>query len=248
MLACIRKWWPRAALALAALIAVAAICTSPSYQSCKAEHRQHAAEEQQKKGPTVFIVGVIRSGWITLKCSVESVDEIEGFLTLLATVAIAFFTLTIWRANRNQLDRSREIERAYLVGGGGVTKQSPHIFVLDVANYGKTPASMKAFAVEICDREEIKLPNRPKYLEPWYKRKTFIDEIAAGDKKNILHKLVPDVPNPIVYGRFWFQDIWRQEERHFSFILAVKVREGASFGTHPDIDLEEIDPEFTSWK
>jgi hypothetical protein len=178
---------------------------------------------------------------------VDWIDRHHDVIIAASTFVIGFFTFTLWRVNRKQLKHTREIERAYLVGGGGVTKEAPHTFVLDVANYGKTPASVKAFAVEICPIKE--LPSKPKYLELLYKRKIFVDEIAPGQRKAIWTKpvSVPDVENPIIYGRFWFKDIWKQD-RYFSFILAVKEREGVGFGTHPDIDLVGIDPEYTAWK
>jgi hypothetical protein len=161
---------------------------------------------------------------------------------------IAWFTLTIRQVNQTQLKHLREVERAYLVGGGPIAHTDPYKFIMDVANYGKTPASMKQFAVEVCDLKDI--PKKPKYLTPGYKRETRIDEFAPTQKKSIATMDIPkELEKPIVYGRFWYYDLWREEERYFSFILRVGTREewGLGLATHPDLGLIGIDPEYTKW-
>jgi hypothetical protein len=186
---------------------------------------------------------LIATAWKIAKAT----DHWSALITGIATFAVAVFTWTIWRANRNQLRHTREVERAYLVGGGPVTDEQPRKFILDVANYGKTPASPKQFAIEMCEFRE--LPSKPKYLEPTYERDTLIDEIAPQQKKSICAREVPNFETPIVYGRFWYNDIWKQE-RYFSFILRVGTRKSVGIGlaTHPDLGLIGIDPEYTAWK
>jgi hypothetical protein len=173
-------------------------------------------------------------------------DQISPAVTAIATGFIGLFTYTIWSVNKSQLTHARQVERAYLVGGGPASSDS-HKFILDVANYGKTPASLKQFSVVICDVKDM--PKKPKYLSPGYKRETFVDEIAPTQKKSIAATDIPSgLETPIVYGRFWYRDIW-EEERYFSFILRIGSREqwGVGFGTHPDLGLVGIDPEYTAW-
>src|SRR5262249_9173643 len=147
-------------------------------------------------------------------------DHISPAVTAIATGFVGWFTYTIWRVNKNQLMHTRAIERAYLVGGGGPEPKPPHHFILNVNNYGKTPASIKAFAVKACAMADVKLPNKPKY-----ERIVFVDEIAPQQFKVIDENTpIPNVAEPVVYGRFWYKDIWQEEERYFSFILSIKVR------------------------
>jgi hypothetical protein len=171
-------------------------------------------------------------------------DQISPAITAIATGFVGWFTYTIWSVNKNQLSHTRAIERAYLVGGGGPQPNPPSHFVLNVNNYGKTPASIKAFAVHACAMVDVKLPNKPKY-----DRKVFIDEIAPAQFKVIDDKTqIPNVVDPVVYGRFWYRDIWKEEERYFSFILSIKLRpNGTPFDSRADIDLTSIDDEYTEW-
>jgi hypothetical protein len=172
----------------------------------------------------------------------------DAVITALATFAIAIFTWTIWRANQSQLKHARQVERAYLVGGGGPEQKPPHHFSLNVNNYGKTPASLKEFAVEACPLSDVKLPNKPKYLNTGYKRQILVDEIAPGQFKPIdATTNIQGIEQPVVYGRFWYQDIWKEEERYFSFILAIKIEDGIPRDSRADIDLTGIDPEYTKW-
>jgi hypothetical protein len=138
------------------------------------------------------------------------------------------------------------VESAYLVGGGGLTNETPPKFGLDLANYGKSPASMKAYALEFCDLND--LPGKPKYLNPDYRPQTFIDEIAPMQKKTISSQEVPTFARPVVYGRFYYQDIWRRD-RYFSFILRVGTAPERGFNRIVTLsDLEGVDPEYSAWK
>jgi hypothetical protein len=147
----------------------------------------------------------------------------------------------------DELKHAKEIERAYLVGGGGCSQAEPHPFVLDVNNYGRTPARLKKYAAIVCSLNDVRLPNKPKYLDPAFKPDVLVDDIAPMQLKQIDARDVRGIERPVVYGRFWYNDIWGQE-RYFSFILAVKQIEGTSvIGTRADLDLTGIDPEYTKW-
>ena len=169
----------------------------------------------------------------------------------IATIALALVTLILAALSVYQIssgiERDKIVESAYLVGGGGVSDETPPKFGLDLANYGKSPASMKAYAVEICDFSD--LPEKPMYLDPNYKRQTFIDEIAPKQKKTIYAREVSSTfAKPIVYGRFWYQDIWRRD-RYFSFILRVGTAPERGFHRVVTLpDLEGVDPEYSAWK
>jgi len=123
----------------------------------------------------------------------------------IATMALAFATVILVALGIYQISsgiqRDKVVESAYLVGGGGVTQEKSPKFCLNLANYGKSPASMKAYALEIC--ELSKLPKKPKYLDSDYNWDTFIDEIAPTQNKAICIRTVSAAfEKPVIYGRF----------------------------------------------
>jgi len=161
-----------------------------------------------------------------------------------ATVVLALLSVyQIWSG----IKRDKIVERAYLVGGGGVSQENPPKFRLNLGNYGKSPASMKAYALEIC--ELSKLPKKPRYLDSDYNWETFIDEIAPTQNKIICVRTVDAAfEKPVIYGRFRYEDIWRRK-CYFSFILRVgsaPERGRYDIDTHPD--LEGVDAEYSRWK
>jgi len=96
---------------------------------------------------------------------IDCLLDYNGAVTAIATVFIATFTATIWYVNRRQLKHAREVERAYLSGGGPNRYQDgARHFVLTHENTGKTPAIFKDYSVFLCDRSS--LPAEPEYLDP----------------------------------------------------------------------------------
>jgi len=60
----------------------------------------------------------------------------DAAVTAFGTVVIAAFTATIWLINRRQLKHARDVDRAYVSGGGpGNPPTGP--FVLCINNYGR---------------------------------------------------------------------------------------------------------------
>src|SRR5262245_43050470 len=74
-------------------------------------------------------------------------NDASAFITAVATGVIAAFTITIWTNNRSQLKHSREVDRAYVSGGGAPTDKYAAQFVLTVENYGQTPAMLREFVI-----------------------------------------------------------------------------------------------------
>ena len=149
-------------------------------------------------------------------------EVISAIITAIGTGFIAWFTGTIWLANREQLRHQRQIERAYISGGGAPNANDPSQFVLTVQNYGKTPGHILQYALELCLRRD--LPPAPKYLETNYPWVTWQSVIAPGGHTiPVTTRDIPQGPNPVAYGRFRYTDVWETEEHIFSFILPVGV-------------------------
>jgi hypothetical protein len=183
----------------------------------------HAQTDHEKCASYhVAIVAVRNVGWF--------LDSISPALTAIATAAIGWFTYTIWKANQSQLKHGREVERAYLTGGGGPEDGRGLIFKLDAANYGKTPAFIFKYAIEFCNVDT--LPAEPDYKEPYF----FSDRLAPGERK-LFDEIA--ITGSIAYGRFWYRDIWG-DEHSFGFILTISG--GRSYA-----DVVGVSSAYTDW-
>ena len=90
----------------------------------------------------------------------------DGIVTAIATAVIAAFTFTLWLTGRNQLRHTREIERAYVTGGGNyakdpltgaiVVRNGKQVFQVHVGNYGKTPLFLSHYDVHSAKLGDLK--------------------------------------------------------------------------------------------
>jgi hypothetical protein len=167
-------------------------------------------------------------------------DAISPAITAIATAVIGFFTYTLWTSNQEEIRHQREIERAYISGGGPLAPDNPNILLFTVDNYGKTPAVMLEYAVAFCPLNAI--PPTPAYDAPNFPHTTFTDRIPPGTMGRPIARIPipPNMPRPLlVYGRYWFFDIW-QIRRTSGFVLVI-----AADGTHghvpPNIPHRYID-------
>jgi hypothetical protein len=92
------------ALVLAALGLIGTF--SSSYQKCTSdEERNHSQNKQSNLDENISSAIQIPVFWL---CEGKFIDENNGTLTALATIAIAAFTLTLWRATTEQGRLTRE--------------------------------------------------------------------------------------------------------------------------------------------
>jgi len=149
-------------------------------------------------------------------------EAISAVITAIGTGFIAWFTKTIWQANKAQLRHQRQIEHAYISGGGAPSRNDPSQFVLTVQNYGKTPGIVCQYALVLCPRRC--LPPAPAYLEANFPWVAWIAQISPGGHTiPVTSRPIPPGPNPVAYGRFRYTDIWGAEPHVFSFVLPVGV-------------------------
>jgi len=159
---------------------------------------------------------------------------LDQWVTAGAAVATAVFTGTILLINRRQLRHSRDVDRAYVSGGGpGNPPHGP--FVLCIDNFGRTPATLTEYAVEFCELGAI--PARPAYLASGYERTRVRSYVYPPGTRGDEVARIPyhGLQDPVAYGRFWYEDVWRR--KHFaSFILSLPPR-----------PLPHLDPAYTDW-
>ena len=136
----------------------------------------------------------------------------------LASVAVAFLTLTLAGNSSGELNQLREVERAYLTGGGDL-EASGTIFRVEVSNYGKTPAFLCAYEVRFAESQEEVSKPRETPCEWDY----FDERVSPGGQRDV--RVVGSKPVPrgakIIYGSFRYTDIWKEEHR-FCFCLEIK--------------------------
>jgi hypothetical protein len=174
------------------------------------------------------------------------------------TAVLGISTMFLWSATKAAAVAGKvaaehipKVERAYLTGGGGLQTEPDHSisFHLDIQNYGKTPAKLTAYAVFFCERS--KLPDLPEYMKPGFKPEPLVDDISPDAAKKVIRwyrnlqkEYTILAGKHVVYGRFWYNDIFGDEPQHvFSFILSVANKDGRGFGTHADV--AEASPEYT---
>jgi hypothetical protein len=167
----------------------------------------------------------------------ELLDPWGVLITAIATGAVAYFTWVIKGINLSQLERSQEVERAYVSGGGlkQVTQFIPEdlavgppanasflqrpdgssvpvvetgYFELHINNHGKTPARLHHAQVGFCDAAAP--PPEPPYesIFPQF------DNIGPGAQSQVLRLIgIPQgrFSRIAVCGRFYWADIWDRE-------------------------------------
>jgi hypothetical protein len=149
----------------------------------------------------------------------------HNFVTAIATAVIAVFTITLWLSGWFQLRHGREVDRAYLTGGGDIELDGAgkEVFRLEVENIGRTAAFMSTYDVKFATFAQVQ---RPQPVRP-------VDETAythddrlgpAGSTRSSFKALRTPVfvsqGADIIYGAVWYTDIWHQPHR-FRFILRI---------------------------
>jgi hypothetical protein len=190
---------------------------APSYAEI-CEQTKEGAEKCTHYGVALFFI--VKIG--------KFLNDFSPLITGIATIFIARFTQTLWRATKENILHSHHIERAYISGGGvpetTVLEPPPKTsvvfpgatniptldvpirvltgrFELHVNNYGKTPGELLEIAVGFC--EEGKIPP-----EPAYERKPHHDWIQPGRGHRPITWIDFPEGRPIVYGRFYYLDIF----------------------------------------
>jgi hypothetical protein len=151
----------------------------------------------------------------------------------------------LWRSNRSQITHARQIERAYLVGGGDV-ENGRQSFRVEVANYGKTPAELHAFDVHF---EVLVNLLADRQVKPVIASNPLRDSISPGATPKTVGTVPVTNPNAdIVYGAFYYEDIWRERVHRFRFILSISQHPTTGvWRTRPDVDLSRLPKGYADW-
>lgn len=108
-------------LALAIILMVFIACErlfSPSFKECIAKHQTYDESNSAKENPSGFLGAITAYA----ECSGDFIDKNNGSITALATIIIAAFTATLWRATTAQGILAREAfiadKRAFVFPSG----------------------------------------------------------------------------------------------------------------------------------
>jgi hypothetical protein len=178
---------------------------SKFFQECIASKQSQQINERTDRRFPEFARPYVTRSRVNTECLFSFLYENRDAVTAVATAFIAFFTFTLWWATWSLLRHGREVERAYVSGGGPLVANDPNILAFTVDNYGKTPAIMLEYAVEFCPLNAI--PPVPAYNAPNYQRTTYRDRVRPGTMgREIAGIRIPtNIPRPLLaYGRYWF--------------------------------------------
>lgn len=121
--------WTRKFLLASLFLAMFVICVwgltfSPAYKRCVSE--EHAHQTAQEQQDPLSNVGIF------FRCEAAPLDRHAGALTAIGTIAIAFFTLTLWAVTDNALRLARDEFNA---------THRPKIYVqtISITERGETP-------------------------------------------------------------------------------------------------------------
>jgi hypothetical protein len=174
----------------------------------------------------------------------ESLNYYGVALTAVATVAIGWFTWTIWLTNKSQLAHARQVDRAYISCGPTrylSDKEGDRTGIhLYVKNAGHTGGRVTCFGLGCCDPGKI--PPDPQY-KMFYRPGWFSPNME--DRPHCRFKIseVRDGPLPegdiLFYGRVHYLDIFK-EKHSFGFIVSVN----ADGETHHNVTAPDA---YTAW-
>jgi hypothetical protein len=183
---------------------------------------------------------------------ISFMDHHEGFfvgaftfLLFVSTTLLWRATADLWEAGEQQIAIAQQtlatstkaattlasMERAYL-GGGGDCQIDPNTgersFRVEVGNHGKTPAFLTAYGIEFATMAIVRGQLMP------VRRRTHSDQFPPGERHRPVGALRPIPvtvpPIDIVYGAFWYRDIWGGPHC-YRFILRI----GEDGHAHSDV-------------
>lgn len=170
MLNILHRWAPWLLFLAGLFLAILARDSSSSFQQCAAQETKSGQEKQEKSSPGIFASLIARTH-ISWRCTGEFIDQNNAAITAIATVFIAIFTTTLWRATTDQGRLTREsiklardefisthrpkivihsVEFCYEVGDGpdDVTAGAEVFYF----NAGITPASITEITIHVTRR------------------------------------------------------------------------------------------------
>jgi hypothetical protein len=119
---------------------------------------------------------------------------------------------------------------AYATGGGDyardpltgaiVVRNGKQVFQVHVGNYGKTPLFLSHYDVRSAKLGDLKSEAQV-LCRPVGKVHAFSDRLAPGGHEKAIGEYEIPVGDDVIYGAFWYQDIWRNGDHQFRFILLL---------------------------
>lgn len=241
-----RRFWAIAIMFLA--LVAASVLPSASFRGCLQDHAMSAEG----------LVWATGAAGLARECLGEFIHTNEDAIIAFFTIILALSTIALWiatsdivrsaeRASQAQLGHAREVERAYVTGGGDIMRDmrdapimpnGKRIFRIDVGNYGKTPAFLRAYDFHFARLADLQAETTARPVAPRWKHE---DRLApSGHTKSIRTAEVP-AGDDAVYGAIWYRDIWQERDYEFRFILSLSADRSRPnvTGVHQDYEKSE---------
>jgi hypothetical protein len=241
-----RRFWTFAIILLA--VTVASVVGSSDFRACLRDHAPSANG----------LAWAMSMPGLTRDCLGEFIHHNGEAIIAFFTIILALSTIALWiatsdavqsaeRASKAQLSHAREVERAYVTGGGDIvrnTNDSPvmpngkRVFRVDVGNYGKTPAFLRAYDFHFTRLADLQAETT---VRPVAARWTHVDRLAPGGHTKSIRTVEVPAGDDAVYGAFWYRDIWQERDYEFRFILSLSADRSRPnvTGVHPDYEKSE---------
>jgi hypothetical protein len=164
----------------------------------------------------------------------EHHEGILGTISAASAAAVAYFTFTIWGTNKRQLERSEDVERAYMSAGGApqmrelsaaemaaLNLQPPpppgarvriptDWFQFDINNHGKTKGEILEYGYGWWEADKLaELPRLPPYK--WVE---FRDQIGPGVQSRGIKRIKIPSNRTVIFGRIGYRDIFGKPHSH----------------------------------
>jgi len=231
------------------LVLFAASIMSSTYEECAASYQQQTTDPEKGNPPSNPTRTLIDEVKVFLHCEGEILHGNSEAIIAIFTIVLSLSTILLWmatsevvssaeRTSREQLSHDREINRAYLGGGGDCENVAgQRFFRFEVGNHGQTPAFLYAFDIHFDTLAAVQ-----KRLKPVTPRYPHVDQFPPGERHRRIGSLVP-IPranDDIIYGAVWYRDIWHQPH-YYRFILQI------SADGHAHASVAGVHDDYTKW-
>ena len=240
-----RKLW-KLGLWIAASVAILIAgenIISPDFNRClKQEGAENTAKSDQEKRSEIILIPSSQS-----ICLLRSVDKHNGFFSLFAAIAVAFFTYTLWGSTNTlvAIERRREDNVRCRIGAGGqivrfeevVSGQNSTGFQIEVSNVGDGAA-----IVDFIRWGYGEFGNLPPVAA--YSRQVPSGQaIFARSKQAVRHVPLPDATciRPVIFFEFDYTDVSRGGRGRIGFVMEVY---NPDFRALPVFIRDGIDPSY----
>ena len=245
-----RRFWTLAILFLALMIG--SVWSSSAFHKCVQDHQPQAADQKTEEGIAAFFAPAVPYR----DCLAEFLHDNGEAVLAVFTIVLALSTIALWlatgdvvtsaeRTGRERLAHGQEVNRAYLTGGGDVENGQRQSFRVEVANHGRTTAFLRAFDIHFAALADLRTEIVARPVTP---ARRLRDQVSPGGITRVIDVVpISNANADIVYGAFYYDDIWRERVHTFRFILSIRQDETGRWRARSDVDVSRLADGYADW-